>query len=42
MSTTLDERRIGDLGDRILRPGDGGYDDARAHPQRRSSTSAPR
>ena len=30
MSTTLDERRISDLGDRILRPGDGGYDDARA------------
>ncbi len=30
MSTILDERRMSDLGDRILRPGDGGYDDARA------------
>ena len=30
MSTILDERRISDLGDRVLRPGDVGYDDARA------------
>jgi FAD/FMN-containing dehydrogenase len=30
MSTALDERRVNDLGDRILRPQDPGYDAARA------------
>ena len=30
MSTALDERRVSDLGDRILRPEDPGYDEARA------------
>ena len=30
MTTALDERRISDLGDRILRPEDPGYDEARA------------
>jgi FAD/FMN-containing dehydrogenase len=30
MSTALDERRVSDLGDRILRPQDQGYDEARA------------
>ena len=30
MSTALDERRVSDLGDRILRPEDQGYDEARA------------
>jgi len=30
MSTALDARRVSDLGDRILRPEDQGYDEARA------------